>query len=95
MKNFKNFLLGSALSNDQLKGEKLSRTWGLPIMASDAVSSVAYAVEEILITLVPALGFLAVKYVGLVSVPIILLLIMLVLYAYVFLCVSFQKFGRF
>ena len=78
MKNLKSMLLGNALPNDQLKGEKLSRIWGLPIMASDAVSSVAYAVEEILLTLVPLLGLLAVWYVGLISVPIILLLIMLI-----------------
>ena len=48
LKNLKKLLLGSALKDDQLKDEKLSRLWGLPIMASDAVSSVAYAVEEIL-----------------------------------------------
>ncbi|MDR0373680.1 MAG: APC family permease [Nitrososphaerota archaeon] len=47
-------------------------------MASDAVSSVAYAVEEILLALVPLLGLLAVQYVGLISIPIILLLIMLI-----------------
>jgi amino acid transporter len=47
-------------------------------MASDAVSSVAYAVEEILYALVPLLGILSVGYVGLVSIPIILLLVILV-----------------
>lgn len=78
MRSFKNLLLGNALSNDQLKHEKLSRIWGLPIMASDAVSSVAYAVEEILLALVPLLGLLAVQYVGMISVPIVLLLIMLI-----------------
>lgn len=78
LKNFKNIVLGKALTNDELKGERLSRTWGLPIMASDAVSSVAYAVEEILMALVPAMGLFAVQYVGLVSVPIILLLVILV-----------------
>jgi len=78
MKSIKNILLGNALPNDRLKSEKLSRIWGLPIMASDAVSSVAYAVEEILLALLPALGLLSVRYVGLISVPIILLLIMLI-----------------
>ena len=78
MRNIKSILLGDALSDDQLKHEKLSRIWGLPIMASDAVSSVAYAVEEILLALLPALGMLAVQYVGLISIPIILLLLMLV-----------------
>ncbi len=78
LRNLKKFLLGSALKDDDLKDEKLSRFWGLPIMASDAVSSVAYAVEEILMALVPALGLIAVSYVGFVSVPIILLLLILV-----------------
>lgn len=78
MVNLKKFLLGDALKDDQLKNQKLSRLWGLPIMASDAVSSVAYAVEEILMALMPALGLMAVNYVGIVSVPIILLLLILI-----------------
>lgn len=78
MKKLKTLLLGKALTNDRLSHEKLSRMWGLPVMASDAVSSVAYAVEEILMALVPLLGFLAVRYVGLVSIPIILLLVILI-----------------
>lgn len=76
--NLKRFLLGDALKDDQLKSQKLSRLWGLPIMASDAVSSVAYAVEEILMALIPALGILAVNYVGVVSLPIIILLLILI-----------------
>lgn len=78
MRSPKNLLLGKALADDQLKHEKLSRIWGLPIMASDAVSSVAYAVEEILLVLVPVLGLLAMRYVGIISIPIILLLVMLI-----------------
>ncbi len=78
LRDLKTILLGSALKDDQLKDEKLSRLWGLPIMASDAVSSVAYAVEEILMALVPALGIMAARYVGFVSVPIILLLLILI-----------------
>lgn len=77
----KKIFLGKALTNESLKAEKLSRFWGLPIMASDAVSSVAYAVEEILMALifgVATLGMGAVHYVGMVSIPIILLLVMLV-----------------
>ena len=77
-RDLKKFLLGSALKDDQLKSEKLSKLWGLPIMASDAVSSVAYAVEEILMALVPAMGLMAVNYVGSVSIPIIVLLLILV-----------------
>lgn len=77
-RNIKDVLLGKPLATDQLKGEKFSRLWGFPIMASDAVSSVAYAVEEILMALVPFLGMAAVHYVGFVSLPIILLLLILV-----------------
>lgn len=78
MLNLKKILLGDALKDDQLANQKLSRLWGLPIMASDAVSSVAYAVEEILMSLIPFLGIAAVNYVGVVSIPIILLLLILV-----------------
>lgn len=74
----KRILLGRELRNDRLSHEKLSRIWGLPVLSSDALSSVAYAVEEILMALVPALGFVATQYVGLVSLPILGLLIVLV-----------------
>ncbi len=77
-RSLKSLLLGSALRNEQLSHERLSRLWGLPIMASDAVSSVAYAVEEILMALVPIMGLMAVQWVGLVSIPIILLLLILI-----------------
>ncbi len=73
----KRVLLGRSLRSDDIKHQKLSRLWGLPIMASDAVSSVAYAVEEILIVLVPLLGFAAFNYVPGVIVSIILLLLIL------------------
>ena len=39
--------------------KKLNTFWGLPIMASDAISSVAYAVEEILWVLIPVVGLFA------------------------------------
>lgn len=74
----KRILLGKPLRSDSLSSEKLSRIWGLPIMASDAVSSVAYAIEEILMVLVPVLGLAAVHYLGLVALPIILLLLILI-----------------
>ena len=70
----KHALLGKPLKNEALHTEKLSRLWGLPIMASDAVSSVAYAIEEILIVLVPVLGFAAFGFVPGVVVAILLLL---------------------
>ncbi|MCL2491766.1 MAG: APC family permease [Coriobacteriia bacterium] len=73
----KNALLGRPLENDRLAEEKLGWFWGLPIMASDAVSSVAYAIEEILIVLVPMLGIISLRFLGPIAIPIILLLIVL------------------
>ncbi|MFT3951972.1 MAG: APC family permease [Oscillospiraceae bacterium] len=78
MPSLKDILLGKPLKNSDLAHEKLSRTWGLPIMSSDAVSSVAYSIEEILIILVPAIGLAAFRMVPLVVIPILLLLGILV-----------------
>ncbi|MDR1131309.1 MAG: APC family permease [Oscillospiraceae bacterium] len=73
----KHVLLGKTLESKDIEGEKLSRFWGIPIMASDAVSSVAYAIEEMLLVLVPILGMSAVHYLGYVAIPIILLFLVL------------------
>lgn len=77
--NIKYFLLGKPLKNSEIKHEKLSRIWGLPIMSSDAVSSVAYAIEEILLVLVPIMGLAAFGAVPFIIVPILLLLLILIL----------------
>jgi amino acid transporter len=77
MSKIKKVLLGHSLKTEELGHEKLSRLWGLPIMASDAVSSVAYAVEEILLVLVPMIGFAAYNYAPGVILSIIVLLLIL------------------
>lgn len=76
-KSVRNVLLGKALENKDLEGEKLGRFWGVSIMASDAVSSVAYAIEEMLIILVPVLGLTALHYLGYAAAPIVLLVLVL------------------
>ena len=77
-KKTKAFLLGRPLSNDQLHGEKMNVFWGLPIMASDAISSVAYAVEEILWVLIAVAGLVSYQYMFAAAAAIILLLLILV-----------------
>ncbi len=52
-------ILGEKLPNTHISREKFNVFWGMPILSSDAVSSVAYAVEEMLRVLVPALGLAA------------------------------------
>lgn len=78
MSKVKKILLGKSLRTDEIKHERLSRFWGLPILASDAVSSVAYAVEEILIILVPLLGMISFSFVPSIVGAIILLLLILI-----------------
>ena len=77
MDRLKARLLGKPLASGGLEEQKLTWYWGLPIMASDAVSSVAYAIEEILIVLVPAIGIIATNYLPWVAAPIVLLLVVL------------------
>lgn len=62
-----------------LPKEKNGIFWGLPILSSDAISSIAYASEEILLILVPALGLLAYGYLTWISLGIVGLLIILTL----------------
>lgn len=50
--NLKTFLFGKPLSSDALHEEKMPRWMALPILSSDALSSVAYGTESILIVLV-------------------------------------------
>jgi amino acid transporter len=56
-------LLGRPLDTDQLQHERLGRPTALAVFASDALSSTAYASEEILRTLIPVVGLLAFSFV--------------------------------
>lgn len=55
----KNRLLGPPLNTDQLAHERLGRPTALAVFASDNLSSSAYATEEILRVLIPAVGIAA------------------------------------
>lgn len=79
LNNIKRFLIGRPLKNEALQGEKFNVFWGLPILSSDAISSVAYAGQEILIVLIPAIGMLAFRQLTFISVAIIALLAILTL----------------
>ncbi len=78
-KDVKRWLIGRPLKNEALHGEKFGVFWGLPILSSDAISSVAYAGNEILIVLVPAVGMLAFRQLTYISAAIIVLLAILTL----------------
>ncbi len=71
--HIKQWLLGHPLATAQAAHERLSKPVALAVFASDALSSVAYATEEILLVLVLA-GVMAVSLSIWVSLAIVLLL---------------------
>lgn len=73
----KKVLIGRPLRNEAIHGEKYKVLWGLPILASDSISSVGYAGEEILVALVPVIGALSFMYLTYISLAIIALLVIL------------------
>ncbi|MCX7749592.1 MAG: APC family permease [Clostridia bacterium] len=78
-KKMKRLLIGRPLKNEALQGEKFGVLWGLPILSSDAISSVAYAGQEILLVLFPVIGMASFKQLSYISIAIIALLIILTL----------------
>ena len=74
---WKNKILGRALHNDQLAHERLGRPTALAVFASDALSSTAYASEEILRVLVPVMGTLAFARVLPITLAMVVVLVIL------------------
>lgn len=74
----KRILIGNALKSEELQDEKYNVFWGLPILSSDAISSVAYAGEEILWVLIPILGLMSYKYMFYAALAIVALMLILV-----------------
>jgi len=70
---FKRLLLGRPLATSRLEHERLGRPTALAVFSSDNMSSVAYATEEILRVLIPAVGILAFSYVLPISGVIVLI----------------------
>lgn len=76
IQKIKDILIGEPLANEASSSEKFNIPFGLAVMSSDAVSSVAYAAEEILIV-VAGLGVAAYSWVGRTALAIIALLFIL------------------
>ncbi|MEO5921760.1 MAG: amino acid permease, partial [Pseudolysinimonas sp.] len=71
-------MIGEPLSSDKLEGQLLPKHLALPIFASDPLSSVAYAPQELLmILLIGGLGFLS--YGPFVALAVVVLLTVVVL----------------
>jgi amino acid transporter len=77
-KSFKRTLVGDPISSEQAHHERLSRRTALAVFSSDALSSVAYSTEAILLVLLAA-GSLAIGYLVPIVIGITILLAILTL----------------
>lgn len=77
VRQFIRWIFGQRLATAKLSEEKFTVFWGMPILSSDAISSVAYAVEEILLVLVPVIGAVSFLWMPRLAGVIILLLLIL------------------
>lgn len=78
MSSVKRFLIGRPLKSDQLGDQKLNKTKALAILSSDALSSVAYGPEQILLVLI-TIGAAAFWYSIPIAVGVLVLLLALIL----------------
>src|SRR4051812_36544829 len=72
----KRLLFGKPLPSDRLEHERLTKRTALAVLSSDAISSVAYATDQILFVLGGAIGLAAVAYVIPISAVIVGLLVL-------------------
>lgn len=78
MNKVKRFLIGRPMKSAEIEGEKLGKLKALAVLSSDALSSVAYGTEQILLVLMAA-GFAAVWYSIPISLAVLGLLLVLIL----------------
>ncbi|MEG6584371.1 APC family permease [Dendrosporobacter sp. 1207_IL3150] len=74
MRTIRRLLIGKPLHNNELAHEKLPKWKALSIFSSDALSSVAYGPEQIILTLVAVPGLIAYSYMAPISLSILVLL---------------------
>lgn len=78
LRRLKSIVLGKPLESFRLAEEKVGVFWGMPVLSSDAISSVAYAVEEMLWVLVPVAGAASFFWMPRIAATIILLMAVLI-----------------
>ena len=70
----KRLVLGKPLATSRLEHERLGKPTALAVFSSDNMSSVAYATEEILRVLIPAVGLAAFALVLPITIAVVVLL---------------------
>ena len=76
MSRVKSFLIGKPLSSAEEAHQRLSRVVALPVFGSDAISSTAYATDEILVVLLLQAGIGAAAFTKLVPLAIVVCALM-------------------
>ena len=76
MSKLKKFLIGKPLSSEDEAHQRLSRVIALPVFGSDAISSTAYATDEILVVLLLQAGIGAAAFTKLVPLAIVVCALM-------------------
>ena len=76
MSRIKKFLIGKPLSSAEEGHQRLSRVIALPVFGSDAISSTAYATDEILVVLLLQAGIGAIAFTKLVPLAIVVCVLM-------------------
>lgn len=71
----KRVLIGKPLPSHEEQHQRLSNKVGLAVFASDAISSTAYATEEILFVIFPIAGFASLKYLNPMAFVVLALLV--------------------
>jgi amino acid transporter len=74
----KRLLIGRPIATSDAAHQTLTKRVALPVFASDAISSTAYATEEILVVLVPVAAFSAYKYLVPLAIMVVILLALVV-----------------
>ncbi|MEO7042609.1 MAG: APC family permease [Gemmatimonadaceae bacterium] len=72
----KRLLVGRPLATERLEHERLNKKTALAVLSSDAISSVAYATDQILFVLGGSIGVIAIGYVVPISLVIVGLLLL-------------------
>ncbi len=75
----KRWIVGEPLPTSELEGQLLRKTLALPIFSSDALSSVAYAPQELLLILTTAGGLAFLAFAPWVAAAVVVLLVIVVL----------------
>lgn len=76
--SFKRLLVGKPLASSEEQHQRLGRPTALAVFASDAISSTAYASEEILLVLVPSIGLIALNDLVPISIVVMVLLLLVI-----------------